>query len=191
MQLLQFQQNRCHRKCGTIGISEGEEMKISNIKEMRNFLYQYSGFSNNTVNHVIEALGFPLNGSGVTFNELSSQFENCTEHGANCGFGGFIYYDDTISFFKDNQSDIVAHLENTSKELGMDLFQMVQGFGVFRNSEKPSVIDIGRALWGNNKIQPELTQLYNVFAWYALEEVSRTWYRYLEDNPAVWEKLSA
>jgi len=166
-------------------------MKISDIKAMRDFIVQYSGFSKNTVNHVIEALGFPLNGSGVTFHELSSQFENCTENGANVGFIGFIYYDETIKFFKANQTDIVDHLENTANELGINLFQMVQSFGVFSNSEKPTVNQIGRALWGNSTIQKDLTQLYNVFAWYALEEVSRTWYRYLEENPAVWAAMSA
>ena len=166
-------------------------MKISTIQAMRNYLYEHSGFSKNTVNNVIEALRFPLNGSGQDFIELSSNFESCAEHGADCGIPGFIYYNETISFFKLNQSDIVDHLERASKEFGIDLFSMVQGFGVFRYSEKPTVIQIGKALWGNHKIQPELTQLYNVFAWYALEEVSRTWYRYLEENSAYHAELSA
>jgi hypothetical protein len=166
-------------------------MAITDIKTMRDYIVNSSGFSKNTVNHVIEALGFPLNGTGATFNELSSEFENVAEHGANIGICGFIYYTETIAFFKANQSDIVEHLENASREFGMDLFSMVQGFGVFRNSEKPSVIDIGRALWGNKIVQPELTQLYNVFSWYALEEVASTWYRYLEENPAYHAALTA
>jgi hypothetical protein len=61
---------------------------------------------------------------------------------------------------------------------------MVQGFGVFRNSDKPTAGEIGKALWDSGRQWPELTTLYNVFAWYALEEVSRTWYRYLEEHPA-------
>jgi len=58
---------------------------------------------------------------------------------------------------------------------------MVQGFGVFRNSDKPTPSEVGRALWDSGQQWDDLTNLYNVFAWYALEEVSRTWYRYLED----------
>jgi len=166
-------------------------MKITNIQSMRNFLYQNSGFAKKTVNNVIEALGYPLQGSGETFLELSGQFENCAEHGANVGFGGFIYYSETIAFYKANSEDIVAHMENMAAELGTDIIAMVQGFGVFRNSEKPTVLEVGRALWGTGKIREELTSLYNVFAWYALEEVSRTWYRYLEDNPACHAELSA
>jgi hypothetical protein len=68
---------------------------------------------------------------------------------------------------------------------------MVQGFGVFYNSEKPTPSEIGKALWDTRKTYPDLTSLYNVFSWYALEEVSRTWYRYLEDNPGYIVELAA
>jgi len=166
-------------------------MKITNIKALRNYLNEYSGFSERTVNNVIKALGYPLQGSGSVFKDLSGQFENCAEHGANVGFCGFIYYNETIAFYKTNCQDIVSHMEQTAAGLGTDIFSMVQGFGVFRNSEKPTVLEIGRALFGTGKFRDELTSLYNVFAWYALEEVARTWYRYLEDNPKFWEKLSA
>ena len=166
-------------------------MKISNIKAMRNFLYKNSGFTKKTVNNVITALGYSLQGSGGAFKELSSEFENCTEHGANIGFHGFIYYSDTITFFRANRKDIVNHMENTAAEFGTDIISMVQGFGIFRHSEKPTTAEIGKALWGSAHHWRDLISLYNVFAWYALEEIARTWYRYLEDNPAVWEKLAA
>ena len=148
-------------------------MKISNIKALRNYLYDNSGFSRRTVNNVISALGYPLQGSGSVFKDLSSEFENCAEHGANVGFGGFIYYNETIAFFKANRQDIVKHMENFAAELGTDIISMVQGFGVFRNSTPPTTGEIGRALWGGI-IRDDFTTLYNVFAWYALEEVSQT-----------------
>ena len=166
-------------------------MKISNIKAMRNFLYENSGFTKKTVNNVISTLGYPLQGSGSVFKELSSEFVNCTEHGANIGFSGFIYYSETIAFFRANRQDIVNHLENMSAELGTDIISMVQSFGVFRHSEKPTSAEVGKALWGSTHHRYDLTSLYNVFAWYAFEEIARTWYRYLEDNPAVWEKIAA
>ena len=61
-------------------------MKISNIQTMRTFLYENSGFTKKTVNNIIKALGYTLRGSGSVFKELSGQFENCAEHGANVGF---------------------------------------------------------------------------------------------------------
>jgi len=165
-------------------------MKIKNIQALRAYVTQNSGFSERTINNVISALGFPLKGSKRVFSELSTQFENCAEHGADVGFCGFIYYHETISFFIKNRQDIANHMEHTAAEMGTDIISMVQGFGVFRNGGKPAPSEIGRALWGNKK-QEEFTTLYNVFAWYALEEVSRTWYRYLEDNPAVKAELAA
>jgi len=165
-------------------------MIITTIQAMRNFVCENSGFSKTTVNNVISALGYSLHGSGDEFIELSGQFENCTENGANVGFCGFIYYNETISFYKANRKDIVSHMEHTAEEIGTDIISMVQCFGVFSNSQKPTAGQVGKALWGmvNN---PDLTNLYNVFAWYALEEVSRTWYMYLEDNPAHHAALSA
>ena len=159
-------------------------MKISNIQALRNFLYKNSSFAETTVNNVIKALGFPLTGSWETFNELSTQLENCAEYGADIGIPGFIYYSETIPFFRKNRQDIVNHMEQTAAEMGTDIISMVQSFGVFRNSDKPAPSEAGRTLYDSGKSYDELTTLYNVFAWYALEEVSRTWYRYLEENPA-------
>jgi hypothetical protein len=166
-------------------------MKITSIKALRVYITQNSNFSKNTINNVIRALGYPLTGSGEIFSELSTEFENCAEYGANIGIPGFTYCSDTKAFFKANRQDIVNHMEITATELGTDIISMVQNFGVFRNSEKPTVGEIGKALWGSSQSSPEFTSLYNVFAWYALEEVSNTWYRYLEDNPGYMAELSA
>ena len=166
-------------------------MKISTIRGLQRYIKQHSHFSGRTINSVIFSLGFhPQNEKEGDFIELSAQLENCAEHGANCGFGGFIYYHETISFYKANRKDIVNHIEQTAAELGTDIISMVQNFGIFRNSKKPSAGEVGKALWGSAN-NPELTTLYNVFAWYALEEVSHTWYRYLEEHPTYRAKLSA
>jgi len=166
-------------------------MLINNIKDLRSYVSRNSSFSEKTVNNVIEALGYPLSGTGDTFKELSADLVNCAEYGANIGIGGFIYYCDTIPFFKRNRKAIASHMEQTAAEFGTDIFSMVQGFGVFRNSEKPTPTEIGKALWDRSKTYTELTSLYNVFAWYALEEVSRTWYMYLDENPSLKAELAA
>ena len=166
-------------------------MKIKNIQVLRGFIAQNSGFSELTINNVITALGFPLAGSKKVLKELSTQFENCAEHGADIGIPGFIYYSETVSFFTFNREDIVNHMEQTAAELGTDIISMVQDFGVFRFSGKPTPSEIGKALWDSGQQWDELINLYNVFAWYALEEVARTWYRYLEENPAYKAELAA
>jgi len=156
-------------------------MKINNIKALRNYLYQNTGFTKRTVNNVIKSLGFPMRGSGGIFNDLSIKFENCAKHGAKGGFCGFILYSETVAFFMVNRKDIVSHMEQSAADMGIDIIAMIQGFGIFHNCDKPKPSEVGRALW-DSKRNHELTELYNVFAWYALEEVSHIWYRYLEEH---------
>jgi hypothetical protein len=166
-------------------------MKIKTIEALRVYLCRNSTFSEQTVNKVIEALGYPLKGTGDIFKELSTEFVNCAEYSADINISGFISYNETVPFFKENRTAIASHIERTSEELGIDIFAMVQGFGVFSNSDKPTPSEIGKALWDSSQYHPDLSRLYNVFAWYALEEVSRTWYRYLEDNPGYRAELAA
>jgi hypothetical protein len=166
-------------------------MSIATIEKLREYITRNSTFPERTVNNVIEALGCPLHGSGGIFRELSAEFVYCTEYGADTGFSGFIYYTDTTAFFMNNRTAIASRIERAAAELGTDIFSMVQGFGVFCNSDKPSPSEIGKALWDSSQSYPEFVSLYNAFAWYALEEVSRAWYRYLEDHPAVKAELAA
>jgi hypothetical protein len=166
-------------------------MNITTIENLRAYVSRNSSFPERTVNNVIEALGYPLKGKGDAFKGLSAEFVNCAEYGADIGISGFIYYSETIAFFKKNRATIASHMERTAAEFGTDIFSMVQGFGVFRNSGKPTPSEVGKALWDSGQSYPELNSLYNVFAWYALEEVSRTWYSYLEEHPALRAELSA
>jgi len=167
-------------------------MKISSIRALKSYLNSYSYFTDDTIRNVIIALGYnPNHGTSKDFKELSRIFIECSEHGAEAGFTGFINSSDMVKFFKANQKDIVSHMEHTAEELGTDIFSMVQNFGIFRNSEKPAPTKIGQALWGNSKTYPDVTDLYDVFAWYVLEEISNTWYRYLEENPGYRAELAA
>jgi len=166
-------------------------MKITTIEKLRSYISRHSSFPEGVVKNIIQTLGYPLFGSGDSFRDLSGVLVNCAENGANIGIIGFIYYSETILFYKKNRTAIASHLENTAAEFGTDIFSMVQNFGIFRNSEKPTPAEVGKALWDKSKTYPDLTELYNVFAWYALEEVSRTWLMYLEANPGYKAELAA
>ena len=158
-------------------------MLITTIKDLRQHIAQRSGFSPSTVNAAIKAMGFPQQGSGEIIKELSSLLESCAEYGAHIGIPGFTYYRETIRFFQKNQQGIINHMEQTAAEFGVDVIAMVQGFGVFRHSAKPKASHINKALY-SRYYNPNLDILYNAFAWYALEEISRTWYRYVEEYTA-------
>jgi hypothetical protein len=164
---------------------------ITNVQGLIAYIGNNSAWSSSTIRNVITALGYRSNGGLESLKGLSGYLADCTKHGADGGFPGFTYYCDTLSFFQRNRQDIVKNLELTAEELGEDIISMVQGFGIFRYETPPPAIDIGRALWNTGALKDDLTSLYNVFAWFALEEISRVWFRYLEDNPVYYAELSA
>jgi hypothetical protein len=165
--------------------------KISTIQGLTAYIKNNSPWSAATIRNVITALGYTPSGGWESLVELSGNLADCAKHGADGGFSGFIYYNETIAFFLHNRKDIVKNLEITANELGEDIIQMVQNFGVFRYSPPPTTGEIGKALWDTGKVQDNLTSLYNVFSWFCLEEISNIWYRYLEDNPNYYAELSA
>jgi len=168
-------------------------MKITkSITGLRRYLKENSGFSGKTINSVIFALGFhALHCTQNEIDELTKIFLRCSEYGAHNDNTGFFYFDETISFFKKNRVDIVTQMENTAEEIGTDIISMVQNFTIFCNKEKPTVSQVGRALWDRSKTYNELTELYNVFALYTLEVISNTWAKYIEENQKVKETLAA
>ena len=166
-------------------------MGVSTIKGLCRIVKKNSCFSGHTVHSVILNLGFNLFGNNEEFKKLSSLLTQCSLRGADTGFSGFINISETISFFIRHRKDIINHMEQTAADCGMDIISMVQNFGIFKNSDKPSISDVGKALWDKSQIYIKYFNLYNVFSWYALEEIAHTWQRYLENNPAVVESLLA
>jgi hypothetical protein len=164
---------------------------IKNIQGLISYVVENSAWQMATVHHVITALGYRNTGGLESLKILSANLADCAKHGADGGFPGFIYYSDTLTFFRRNRQDIVNNLELTAGEMGEDIISMVQHFGVFRYETPPTAADIGKALWGTGALKDDLTSLYNVFAWFCLEEISHVWYRYLEDNPAYYAEFSA
>jgi hypothetical protein len=165
--------------------------KISTVQGLTAYVKNSSSWSAATIRNVITALGYNPNGNKESLVELSGNLADCAKHGADGGFCGFIYHRETVAFFLHNRKDIVKNLEISASELGEDIITMVQNFGVFRYSTPPTTGEIGKALWDTGKIRDDLTPLYNVFAWFCLEEISNIWYRYLEDNPGYYAELSA
>jgi hypothetical protein len=164
---------------------------IKNIQSLISYVTENSAWQTTTIHHVITTLGYCGNGGLESLKSLSATLTDCAKHGADSGFPGFTYYSDTLSFFRNNRQDIVKNMELLAEELGEDIISMVQHFGVFRYIAPPTPANVGKALWGTGKLNDDLTSLYNVFAWFCLEEISHVWYRYLEDNPGYYAELSA
>jgi hypothetical protein len=165
---------------------------INTIQGLIAYVKENSAWQTATIRNVITALGYnPADERIESLKELSGNLADCSKHGADGGFSGFFYHSETIAFFLHNRKDIIKNLELTAEALGTDLIKMIQGFGVFRYTTPPTTGAIGKALWDTGRVQESLTELYNVFAWFCLEEVSHIWYRYLEDSPQYYAELSA
>ena len=167
-------------------------MCISSIHGMQRYLIKNSGFSGRTINNVILALGYqPLHGTEKDFKELSKFFVECAKNGAQKSFIGFKYSTELFQFFQQNRADIVVRLGQDAIIKCVNICNLVQNFALSRNSRIPLEEKINIALWEKTDTFPELEDVYTVLVWYTLEEISKTWYRHLEENPDFWVKIAA
>lgn len=98
--------------------------------------------------------------------------ENVSNHGASGGYGSFCYHSDTIKFTTKNRKAIVSLLEEQAKDYGIGVIEMVKGFGGLNDDY--TYEEVAKALYGV-ATQDSKTALYNILAWYALEEVCRSY----------------
>lgn len=90
------------------------------------------------------------------------------KHGIAGGFSGWIYYNETCTFYAKNQALIVGLVEYKSDEDDYKSAQdMVKGFSFI----DATLSEIGYTLYGNKRQHD--TQVANVLAWFAVEEVAR------------------
>ena len=106
-------------------------------------------------------------GGWARFKDVASDVAN---YGISGGFGGFIYYADTVKFAKKNQNLIIASLNDMAEQLEEDVAEMVFNFGYFRR-DKADRMEIYRFLGGI--MGKDDTKIPNMMAWYAAEECCR------------------
>lgn len=100
-------------------------------------------------------------------------FQDIVNHGIDGGFGKFIYYKDTIEFFKANRAEIVALVAEMANELGETPIGLVASFNCLKmDAHNPEdEAEIARALYG--RLASDDTRVPNALAWFAAEEVAR------------------
>jgi hypothetical protein len=92
--------------------------------------------------------------------------------GADAGWPGFTYYIDTHKFAMRYRKLINKLLQEQANDFGQEVVEMVSGFGVFRKSPMDSddKMELYKYIGGGKCEQSQIT---NLMAWYALEEVCR------------------
>ena len=99
--------------------------------------------------------------------------EDVNRHGINGGFNGFIYYSDTLAFYKRYRKLINKLVFEMAESFGEDAQNMVLNFNCV-NSDNDSKHDIAVCLFGGNlNSLKDSVHIPNSLAWFAAESVCR------------------
>ena len=129
-------------------------------KTLKNFI-EYSSIDAKLIRAVIRQ-----SGGWRSFQESAPDITN---HGISGGFSGWIYYNETCQFYAKNQPLIVELIERQADEYDYKSAQdMVKGFSFI----DATLSEIGYTLYGNKRQHD--TQVANALAWFAAEEVARS-----------------
>ncbi len=111
--------------------------------------------------------------NAVVSNIGLESIEDVNRHGISGGYGGFIYYSDTVSFYKRHRKAINRMAEEMADSLGENVVDMVLSFRCI-NNDKETRSDVGRCLYGGN-LRGLLDDCHvpNSLSWFAAEEVCR------------------
>lgn len=118
-----------------------------------------TGINTRLINSVIRQLGG------------RDSLEDIYNHGIGGGFSGFIYYVDTVAFFKRNRKQIIELVEEMADQLGDNPIDMVANFNCL-NDDHDTRKSIAKCLYGS-RLNDDDTQVANALAWFAGEEVAR------------------
>lgn len=105
-------------------------------------------------------------GGWDSFKEMA---EDITNHGVDGGFHGWIYHAQTVPFAKRNKAAIMEIAEIMADDLGESVMRMIAGFNCLKMEEA----DAAEAIY--NPRSDNRTQVFNALAWYAAEEVARSY----------------
>jgi len=129
------------------------------------------------INAVIENLGY----DDLNDPELIQQLKDITNHGIGGGFGGFIYYSETTSFFNENRKEIIELVKEMSFSLGEGMIELVASFNCLKNMDV-TYDEIGNVLFCvETDNRNEKMIIKNALSWFAGEEVARHLIDQLED----------
>lgn len=115
-------------------------------------------------------------GGWQSFQEMAQDVCN---HGANCGFGKFIYYTDTVPFAKRNKKVLLELCKQQADDIygnNCTASEFIAGFNCVGCDAEQVAIALYTGKGDN------VTEVYNALAWYALEEVARRYCDIIESN---------
>ena len=102
--------------------------------------------------------------------EQAEVLKHVAAHGADAGFSGFIYYNETIEFATQNIDAIRDELKQDADDFGCcSIAEMVAGF---RCMNDLTIDEINAVLFLHDTDSDAAAQVLNGLSWYALEKVA-------------------
>ena len=126
---------------------------------------------NNLDRAIINQLGYDasdLECSDPSESELMQTLIDISNHGAQGGVSGFIYYSELQEFYGNNSAAIVSLIEDRADDYGQDPIAMVKGFNCL-NSDYTSK-DIAIALYGDRLDADNM--IVSALCWFSLEDLA-------------------
>ena len=109
------------------------------------------------------------------WDEFKDRAQDVANGGAAAGWVGFTYYTDTVAFAKRNKRAIEGLLKDLADSIGEDFAKTLTSFNCLQGYEGFEILD------GYYNPRSEMrTQVYNALAWFALEEVCRSYCDWIE-----------
>lgn len=105
-------------------------------------------------------------GGWKSFQEMAP---DVTNHGADGGFSGFIYYTDTVKFAQRNKGTILDACRQMADDIGEPVYRMIGGFNCLKITEGEAAEAI------HNPRSEDRTNVLNALSWFALEWVCRSY----------------
>lgn len=96
--------------------------------------------------------------------------QDISAHGIDGGFHGFIYTAETVKFAKKNLPGIMELAKNMADDMGEDKYKMIAGFNCLKDYDN---LDVGESIY--NKKSEDHETVLNALAWFAGEEVARSY----------------
>lgn len=101
---------------------------------------------------------------------FTNSAQDITNHGIDGGFHGFIYTAETVKFAKNNLPEIMELAKNLAYQIGEDTYKMIAGFKCLKDYAN---LDVCESIY--NKKSEDHETVLNALAWFAGEEVARSY----------------
>lgn len=124
-------------------------------------LKQYSNIESKLIDAVVEQIGD------------TDYLLDVANHGAQGGYSGFTYYSDTIEFWNKNRINIRKLASIQADEMGLGMLEMIAGFNCLKQLDL-SLDEVAAVIYTDKETENR-TAILNAMAWYALEEVARSY----------------